>query len=632
MSIHHKVNDELVEFASKVSFNEDEQKLTINGNEYAIKTNTNLYGNEGEVLYVTPRDIKKQTILHSNIYVCEDNEDEQKSLNSEFSLEEVFNNWERSGRYNDMVQGYTNYPHNCGTLTDAFNMPEGYRPNPWPLTSYNQLVSEIPQQNWKVYEWCWTRDPADHYTLTSRISSEIYCNFWYDIAGYGSEYWVYNTAISSILQPLNTSDWACYISPDKYINYDLEVELASPDGDNDYIGLVAAFNTDSTGFPHQLNLIRVGGVNDKGCDTTDKIGESGHPIHEDNDNSYYTWYAQLDTYGWASKWNHRLAIGGFDITGDDVKTGSLTAYNKVNRRWNNGGKTRIKIKRRGDRLEAWTTPFYRDGDPIPSYEGHFDIDLENLVVDGQTFTCFSQANGGGKIGFLSESQPMSYYKIINFKVEKRIIKTNTNELVTYDIDGIRTSTPGKMTEIAGIGRFIKNTATNKTFYVGDSSFIKIANSVINVEYDDANRVLTINGINHSLKNDVLPLLFSTIITNRQLINTSFIITDLMPQVPFDITVVVMFKNYSAQQATTQFAYELDGYSRVELPRPDRGTKNLCPLNTHQSGGNEDFAHYSLQLHMRDPADTRIVISNGNSQVNVAICIYKGLIDNILPTG
>ena len=36
--------------------------------------------------------------------------------------------------------------------------------------------------------------------------------------------------------------------------------------------------------------------------------------------------------------------------------------------------------------------------------------------------------------------------------------------------------------------------------------------------------------------------------------------------------------------------------------------------------------------MRDPADTRIVISNGNSQVNVAICIYKGLIDNILPTG
>ena len=140
---------------------------------------------------------------------------------------------------------------------------------------------------------------------------------------------------------------------------------------------------------------------------------------------------------------------------------------------------------------------------------------------------------------------MSYYKIINFKVEKRIIKTNTNELVTYDIDGIRTSTPGKMTEIAGIGRFIKNTATNKTFYVGDSSFIKIANSVINVEYDDANRVLTINGINHSLKNDVLPLLFSTIITNRQLINTSFIITDLMPQVPFDITVVVMFKNYSA---------------------------------------------------------------------------------------
>ena len=65
-----------------------------------------------------------------------------------------------------------------------------------------------------------------------------------------------------------------------------------------------------------------------------------------------------------------------------------------------------------------------------------------------------------------------------------------------------------------------------------------------VEYDDANRVLTINGIDHSLKNDVLPLLFSTIITNRQLTNTSFIITDLMPIVPSNITIVIMFKNYS----------------------------------------------------------------------------------------
>lgn len=152
-----------------------------------------------------------------------------------------------------------------------------------------------------------------------------------------------------------------------------------------------------------------------------------------------------------------------------------------------------------------------------------------------------------------------------------------------------------------------------------------------VEYDDANRVLTINGIDHSLKNDVLPLLFSTIITNRQLTNTSFIVTDLMPIVPSDITIVIMFKNYSQSWATTKFAYVLDEQSEVELPEPDRGTKELCPLNSQQSGGNADFAHYSLQLHMRYPSHTRISISNGNSQVNVVICIYKGLIDNILPT-
>lgn len=60
MSIHYKVNDELLEFASKVSYNDTSRKLTINGTKYKIFdksplftttfVNTRLYSNNGFIL------------------------------------------------------------------------------------------------------------------------------------------------------------------------------------------------------------------------------------------------------------------------------------------------------------------------------------------------------------------------------------------------------------------------------------------------------------------------------------------------------------------------------------------------------------------------------------------------------
>ena len=36
MSIHHRVNNQLIEFASKVSFDDTSRKLTINGTDHKI--------------------------------------------------------------------------------------------------------------------------------------------------------------------------------------------------------------------------------------------------------------------------------------------------------------------------------------------------------------------------------------------------------------------------------------------------------------------------------------------------------------------------------------------------------------------------------------------------------------------
>ena len=89
---------------------------------------------------------------------------------------------------------------------------------------------------------------------------------------------------------MNTNGWSFYYSPLKYTNYDIEVELASTNSDNDYIGLVAAVNEDVQGKQHVLSFVRVGGTNDKFGDTPE---EERTP-----DNALCSWLAIVDEYDW----------------------------------------------------------------------------------------------------------------------------------------------------------------------------------------------------------------------------------------------------------------------------------------------------------------------------------------------
>ena len=433
----------------------------------------NSIGLSGQLNYLTPSNgYVKQTVFRNDIYICENQEDEDKSVGSGFTFKEVFDNWQKSGRYSNKVQGYTEYyvnPYSMNELFERVGAPDSIL-NAQP-SSYNQLITEIPQPNWYLNVWHWTTEsnfnPTTYtlynYSLTSKTQTTEYNFPFVSQQAYGSEYWVYNSALCTIIQPMNTWDYACYISPENYTNYEMEVELASHNSDNDYIGIVAAFNTGSDGMPHQLNLIRVGGVNDKGWPSQDKP-----------DNSLCTWYAEVDSSDWPQNNDSAYkTVTGLSVTDDDS---SDPTKHKITRNWRDGGKTRIHVKRTGDILEAWTTRFYKDGEAIPTYEAKLTINLASVRTrGGTTYTCFSQSNGGGKIGFITNSQPMSFYKMISLTLDKQIIRTDTNELKIYHAGSITTQT-GKWTDYAGIGRFIKNNATDKTFYVSDASFIKVTNA------------------------------------------------------------------------------------------------------------------------------------------------------------
>jgi hypothetical protein len=104
MSIYHKVNGQLVEFASKVSYDQSTNTLTINGESKQIKSSIDsLYGNEGEVVYLSPTDIKKQSVLRSDIYICENQADEDAVVAANISFKTIFDNWIRTGRYGSAI-------------------------------------------------------------------------------------------------------------------------------------------------------------------------------------------------------------------------------------------------------------------------------------------------------------------------------------------------------------------------------------------------------------------------------------------------------------------------------------------------------------------------------------------------
>jgi len=148
---------------------------------------------------------------------------------------------------------------------------------------------------------------------------------------------------------MNCYDYSAFISPEKYTEYEMVVELCSSSIDNDYIGLVAAFNEDENGKAQQLNLMRVGGVSDKGLTAwADRSAiYSGRPA-DSKDNSWYTWYAETNSSGWPRYTTHPDYVIGKQVK-DDFKSEDI---NKIGRTWKNAGMTKIKVTRRGNMLTA----------------------------------------------------------------------------------------------------------------------------------------------------------------------------------------------------------------------------------------------------------------------------------------
>lgn len=545
--------------------------LAVEGAQYGVMGP--LAGRDGEVPYLGRQDAsaggyRPETIFRSDVYVCEDQEDYDRSLSTTLSMKEVFDTWVKGGRSGARWYGWSaDYPTNSegrplSGLAEwlALNAASGLRPSSW------SDLDRTPDPS-----WAW---PGDG-----------------DFGGpCGYSFWYYAPSVSSIVQAANAYDDSYYASPYMMSSYDVTVRCRSyGKGDDDIIGIVAAevkaadgrpsiltvnrscncSNTQGSSQPYAHFYIRTNGAwvdsgwapdpryCKEGLSCTFLAGRAYFQLRFANvvevsavsaDQNYINvantyGYGQLSAHSpgeywprlnadgsfsktsaagfWATRplkyeYDNRVALG-LDLSRPDGMADPRNWWWLDETKWNahganvaHGGTWRImghcymRVRRYGNSLTAWTTKMA--GSPLPDLGGDqggpadcpatdaaWNSQAERLVIQLDADESLNGVNLrntfstrasplGGAFGFVTASQPGASWDIIDMKIPRVLVKAWTNQLVQYDpITGRENVMPYVPSQYCGRGRLCRNNATGKTFYVCDSSFLKVVDPAGNSE-------------------------------------------------------------------------------------------------------------------------------------------------------
>ena len=253
--------------------------------------------------------------------------------------------------------------------------------------------------------------------------------------------WTYDSEKDTIIQPLNTSSYVGFISPKSYSSYDITVRCYSTGSDNDTIGLVAAFATDSNNKQHTLSFLRSPG------------GTSA------------SWVCLLDYNNFA------LTSTSYGQTMIVNKSSSTTSNNS---NWNTttiGTGTVINMTRNGNILSAVCSQF---NSSVLDENTRINVDLDELSATYPTLSLFK---GSSPWGYSNFSQPNSMYENIAVTdPDGYIFDIPNNKVLRYDNSKKDWTTVSGQTPISslGAGRLSYNKITGKLFYCNGSSIFQIA--------------------------------------------------------------------------------------------------------------------------------------------------------------
>lgn len=252
--------------------------------------------------------------------------------------------------------------------------------------------------------------------------------------------WTYNSSSDTIVQPLNTESYVGFVSPDTYSNYDITVRIYSNNSDDDSIGLVAAFATDTNGKQHTLSFIRNRGDANAGS---------------------IQWACILDL----NHFNLSSTNYGQKILVDKTSTaGGKGGWNAA------GTGTVINMTRNGNIFSAVCSQF---GSSTLDQNTKITIDLDSLSNSNPILNYFK---GSSPWGYSNLSQTNSSYENISVTDPNNLIfDLSSNTVLKYNNSTKEWDTLASTTPIdsVGAGRFSFNKITKKLYFCTGSEIFQV---------------------------------------------------------------------------------------------------------------------------------------------------------------
>lgn len=260
--------------------------------------------------------------------------------------------------------------------------------------------------------------------------------------------WSFQTNPDRIVQPNNTAAYASFISPTSYTDYEFETTLYSPSGDDDVIGMTAAFFRTAAGANLQLFVLRTGGG----------ISQTGGNAS-----------SQAFNFGFA-------VYGATLATADRPKLQSkLVGANRSNSAtpagpgWS-GMHTRIRVVRRGNVFTAYASDWSTDRTNVPFLES------SEITLDITDIAALAPLLNTAPYGYTTNSQPGSTYYDTTFSGgldTGRVIDLQTNTVWKYSFANSEwTPTAISPRDELGYVRYVTNPDTGKTYFVTQDGVFK----------------------------------------------------------------------------------------------------------------------------------------------------------------
>lgn len=258
--------------------------------------------------------------------------------------------------------------------------------------------------------------------------------------------WTYSEEDNTVVQPLNTESYCGFVSPKSYSNYDITVRLYSTGSNDDVIGMVAAFATDSDGKEHTLSFLRT-------------------PW---NNTGIYKWVCKVDhcTYDIGiTTYNQYILVD---------KTNAITVPSDSSAGWNTttiGSGTIVNMTRNGNIITGTCSQF--NSSTLDS-NTTITIDLDALSA---TYPILNIFKGASSWGYSTFSQPNSMYENISVTdPDGYIFDISNNQVLQYNSSSKTWEAISSVTPIdtIGAGRMSYNKVTGKLFYCTGNEVFQIA--------------------------------------------------------------------------------------------------------------------------------------------------------------